>query len=185
MRCAPARFARLLRPRGCSWCRSQLRERVPGHVMLEFSILYLLDFASLAECEHLRGLIDRIVKPHSLAPKNLRTNAAGVAWLTELNDSTVQSIDARFAKAIGVEPELSEGSQGQRYEVGDYYAEHYDAFEPSYPECARHLEDREQRTFTATLYLNSMAEEGDLKFPGLGVIMRPRARHVRVWYNLK
>ena len=152
--------------------------------MLEFSILYLLDFASLEECEHLRGLIDRMVQTHPLAPKKVKTHSAGVAWLTDLNDSTVKSIDARFAKAIGVAPELSEGVQGQRYEVGDYYAEHFDAFEPDYPECDRHLEERGQRTFTATLYLNSMAQGGELKFPYMGVSIRPRTGLAVVWYNL-
>jgi prolyl 4-hydroxylase len=152
--------------------------------MLEFTVLYLLDFASVEECEHLRRLIDLYVEPHALAPKDVVTHSASVALLNQLNDPTVQSLDARFAKAIGVAPELSEGVQGQRYEVGDYYAEHYDAFEPSYPDCARHLEARGQRTYTATLYLNTLAEGGELIFPALGVYVRPRLGLAVAWYNL-
>ncbi len=144
------------------------------------------DFLSAAQCDTLIALIEA-----GRRPSTLLSDRAGVGFRTsdscdlERWSPQVQPIDESIAHLLGIEPKSGETMQGQRYDVGQQFRAHHDYFH----ETEKYWADMErcggQRTWTAMIYLNDVAEGGATWFPQAGIRVQPRRGLLLAWNNMK
>jgi prolyl 4-hydroxylase len=144
------------------------------------------DFLSPAQCDTLIALIEA-----GRRPSTLLSDRAGAGFRT--SDSCdldrwspqVQPIDESIAHLLGMDPKSGETMQGQRYDVGQQFRAHHDYFH----ETEKYWADMErcggQRTWTAMIYLNDVAEGGATWFPQAGIRVQPKRGLLLAWNNMK
>lgn len=96
----------------------------------------------------------------------------------------IDEIEHRIALRMQIPVAFSEELQGHRYDAGDFFRPHFDAFEPGTREFDGHAGARGQRTWTVLVFLNDSFSGGDTRFPELGLSVRPRVGKALVWNNL-
>jgi prolyl 4-hydroxylase len=84
----------------------------------------------------------------------------------------------------GLYPFLGETMQAQKYEIGQYYKEHWDFFNPITEEYKTYCEWMGQRTWTAMIYLNDVKEGGETYFKHLKLRIKPKKGTLIAWNNL-
>ena len=127
-----------------------------------FTQLYKKEnFLSDKECDDLISMISKSFRPSTVADdgdtclvNNYRTSKT--ADLNYFQDPFYLSIDKKIAKLMDLEPFFGETMQAQKYEVGEYYKEHYDFFSPFNHEFKTYCEWMGQRTWTTMIYLNNV-----------------------------
>lgn len=153
---------------------------IPG-----LQIYYHLDFLSPAQCDRLIAIIDANRRPSTLlsdeATAGFRTSESCdmQRWSPD-----VQPIDESIAALLGIAPEHGETMQGQRYAPGQHFRAHHDFFhegESYWPEMQK---TGGQRTWTAMIYLNDVAEGGATWFPQAGFKVEPRRGMLLAWNNM-
>ncbi len=147
---------------------------------------YHPDFLSAGQCEDVIGLIEA-----GRRPSTLLSDRGGYGFRT--SDScdldrwspVVQPIDTSIAQLLGVDARHGETMQGQRYDIGQQFRAHHDYFH----ETEKYWADMErcggQRTWTAMVYLNDVAEGGATWFPTAGIRVKPRRGLLLAWNNMK
>ena len=149
-------------------------------------VYYHADFLSDAECATLIALIDRGRRPSTLlsetADPDFRTSES-----CDLDrfSPVVRPIDERIAQLLGIAAEHGETMQGQRYAPGQQFRAHHDYFHEDQPYWPRMKAEGGQRTWTAMLYLNDVAEGGATWFPQAGIRVPPRKRMLLTWNNMR
>jgi len=93
-------------------------------------------------------------------------------------------LEQRLHQVIGIQRELGETLQGQRYAVGQQFKPHWDYFIPTEPYWPEQVKTGGQRTWTAMLFLNEPEAGGHTVFVNVGVSVRPRTGNLLVWNNL-
>jgi prolyl 4-hydroxylase len=138
------------------------------------------------QCDRLIALIDI-----GRRPSTLLSDRAGVGFRT--SDSCdmdrwspeVRPIDESIAELLGLDPRCGETMQGQRYDIGQQFRAHHDYFH----EAEKYWADMErcggQRTWTAMIYLNDVAEGGATWFPQAGIRVSPKRGLLLAWNNMK
>jgi prolyl 4-hydroxylase len=86
----------------------------------------------------------------------------------------LMAVNERLCALVGLPPCNAEGLQVMHYEVGDYFAPHFDAWDPAFAGHAGALAEQGQRLFTVLVYLNDDLEGGETDFPRLGIRHRGR-----------
>ena len=127
-----------------------------------FTQLYKQEnFLSEDECDKLIQMISRGLRPSTVADEgdtclvnNYRTSRT--ADLNYFKDLFYLSIDKKIANLMNLEPFFGETMQAQKYEVGEYYKEHYDFFSPFNHEFKTYCEWMGQRTWTNMINLNDV-----------------------------
>ena len=147
------------------------------------------NFLSDIECEKLISMISNSLRPSTVADKGdtCLVNDYRTSKTSDLNYFTnpfYLSIDKKIANLMNLEPFFGETMQAQKYEVGEYYKEHYDFFSPFNHEYKTYCEWMGQRTWTTMIYLNDVEEGGETYFKHLNLKIKPERGKAIFWNNL-
>ena len=147
------------------------------------------NFLSTNECDQLVSMISRNLRPSTVADKGdtCLVNDYRTSKTSDLNhflDPFYLSIDKKIANLMKLEPFLGETMQAQKYEVGEYYKEHYDFFSPFNHEYKTYCEWMGQRTWTTMIYLNDVEKGGETYFKHLKLKIKPEKGLLIAWNNL-
>ena len=155
-----------------------------------FTQLYKQEnFLSNDECNKLISMISRTLRPSTVADKDdtCLVNDYRTSKTSDLNyftDPFYLSIDQKISKLMNLKPFLGETMQAQKYEVGEYYKEHYDFFSPFNHEYKTYCEWMGQRTWTTMIYFNDVEEGGETYFKYLNLKIKPKKGLLIGWNNL-
>ena len=162
-------------------------DQQPGVQELDVDLaqIYLVrDFLNREECEEVIAAINKSMRPSTVTRGrgdyrtsqtcNFREDSSELAW----------RLDQRISALLGIDPELSEPIQGQRYNVGEYFKEHCDWFAPGTPEYVKHTSHGGQRTWTVMVYLNDVEKGGKTRFKHLDLDFTPELGLALIWNNL-
>ena len=148
-------------------------------------LFYHLDFLDAAQCEMLVAMINANRRPSSLLSdrpeSDFRTSESCdmVRYAPE-----VQPIDESIADLLGLPHEKGETMQGQRYAPGQHFRAHHDYFQDTESYWPQIQASGGQRTWTAMIYLNDVAEGGETWFPQAGFKIAPRRGLLLAWNNM-
>lgn len=149
-------------------------------------VFYHEDFLSAAQCQALIRVIDSNRRPSTLlsdsADPRFRTSESCDMdrWSPD-----VRPIDEGVAELLGIDPVQGETMQGQRYAPGQQFRAHHDYFHEGESYWARMKPMGGQRTWTAMIYLNDVAEGGATWFPLAGIRVAPKRGLLLAWNNMK
>ncbi|KAK7309170.1 hypothetical protein RJT34_05692 [Clitoria ternatea] len=143
---------------------------IPFQVLSWFPrALYFPNFASAEQCERVIEMARRGLKPSTLAlrkgeteenTKGIRTSSGVFMSAAEDKTGTLDFIEEKIAKATQIPRTHGEAFNILRYEVGQKYNSHYDAFHPS-----EYGPQNSQRMASFLLYLSDVPEGGETMFP--------------------
>ncbi len=146
---------------------------------------YRPDFLTVEQCDTLVALIDAQRRPSTLL-----SDAPDASFRT--SDSCdmdrwspiVRPIDESIARLLGIDPDKGETMQGQRYAPGQQFRAHHDYFHDTESYWKTVSTQGGQRTWTAMIYLNDVAEGGATWFPQAGLKVSPRRGLLLAWNNM-
>ncbi|KAI4327379.1 hypothetical protein L6164_019848 [Bauhinia variegata] len=165
--------------------------------------LYFPNFASAEQCETIIDIAKEGLKPSTLALRNgeteestkgIRTSSGVFISAAEDKTGTLDVIEEKIARATRIPRNHGEAFNILRYEIGQKYASHYDAFNP-----AEYGPQKSQRIASFLLYLSDVPDGGETMFPfenGLnmdgsynyedctGLRVRPRRGDGLLFYSL-
>ena len=161
-----------------------------NQIKFPFTQIYTFDnFLSAEECAKLRDIIDSRLRPSTVADSedacivsDYRTSKT--ADMPYLYNDFYAEIDKKITKCMGCDHFLGEIMQAQKYEVGQYYKEHWDFFKPKTREFKVYCDWMGQRTWTAMVYLNDVDEGGETLFKFLKLKLKPKEGTIVAWNNL-
>ena len=147
------------------------------------------NFLTELECDQLILMISRDLRPSTVADDgdNCLVNDYRTSKTSDLNyfkDPFYLNIDKKISNLMNLEPFFGETMQAQKYEVGEYYKEHYDFFSPFNHEFKTYCEWMGQRTWTTMIYLNDVEEGGETYFKYLNLKIKPKKGLLIAWNNL-
>ncbi|KAH1120355.1 hypothetical protein J1N35_003515 [Gossypium stocksii] len=130
---------------------------------------YFPDFATVEQCKHIIGMAKLNLKPSTLAlrkgeteesTKGTRTSSGTFISASEDESRTLDLIEKKIAKVTSIPQSHGEAFNVLRYEIGQKYDSHYDAFNPS-----EYGPQSSQRVASFLLYLSDVEEGGETMFP--------------------
>lgn len=131
--------------------------------------LYFPNFATAKQCKRVIEMAKKQLKPSSLAlrPGETEADMAGVRtssgmFISAREDETrtLDQIEEKIAKITMIPRSHGESFNVLRYEIGQLYDAHYDAFNPE-----EYGPVKSQRVATFLLYLSDVEEGGETMFP--------------------
>lgn len=140
---------------------------------------------SREECQQVIAAIDQGLQPSTVTRGSSDYRTSRTCHLRRRHAELAEMLDRRFAALLGVEPELSEPIQGQRYDPGQYFKQHTDWFAPGTDEFLTHTSPGGQRTWTLMVYLNAVELGGETCFKRLGRCFTPVPGMALAWNNLQ
>ena len=150
--------------------------------------LYTLEeFLSPAECARIIALAGHHLKPSTVSENDdpgREFRNSTTAYIGHLKSPAAIAVDAKICRTLGIRAPYSEGIQAQRYDVGQQFKPHWDAFEPGGEAFRRFGGVRGNRTWTFMVYLNEDLEGGATRFTELDIAVRPRTGMALLWNNL-
>jgi prolyl 4-hydroxylase len=183
-----------VRPRGDAFAQGVsnpplLRRAPPNLRKVETGklTLYMLDdFMTADECSRLIKVVSSHLNPsettYVIADKEHRTSTT--AYLCHLRNPLAAQIDDKICRTLGIRTEYGEGTQAQRYDVGQQFKAHWDAFEPNTLIYQRMAGVRGNRTWTFMVYLNEGMKGGDTRFTAIDYAVQPKLGMALFWNNL-
>ena len=144
------------------------------------------DFMSADECARMIAMVDRVAKPSATFDTpysaNYRTSYSG-----DVNhrDPFVRKISRRIDDLLGIPAEFGEAVQGQRYLPGQEFQAHCDFFYTDAPYWRHERNRGGQRSWTAMVFLNDVAEGGTTDFTELGLSIEPKPGVLLMWNNAR
>lgn len=170
-----------------AWVKARLM-RNPNALKIDaegLDLFIIRDVADPELCAALMRLIDSDLVPSGLMgptdDKDFRTSKTSNP---DPDNPLIQQLEQRIHQVVGIQPELGEFVQGQRYEVGQQFKAHWDWFDPAASYWPQQIKCGGQRTFTAMMFLNEPEAGGHTIFTEANVSVRPRAGNLLVWNNL-
>ena len=149
-------------------------------------IYYITDYLDQAQCDALIAMIEVKRRPSTLLSDNnndgFRTSES--CDMDRYSDD-VRPTDEGIAALLGIDPIKGETMQGQRYAPGQQFRAHHDFFHESQGYWERMKQEGGQRTWTAMIYLNDVAEGGATWFPQAGIRVAPKRGMLLAWNNMK
>lgn len=149
--------------------------------------LYTLEnFLSSSDCKTLIRQIDANLRPSTITSgeDNSGVRTSSTCDLGLVDHLTIQKIDKKIAKTLGVNIAWSETIQGQKYEVSQEFKAHTDYFQPNSKEYAEFAADQGQRTWTFMIYLNDTPQGGATNFVNIDKAFSPKKGMAVIWNNL-
>lgn len=168
---------------------SSVRERLSSsprrRIPVSQAEIYAIDnFISPRNCTGLIAQIDQVAEPSilldSLEWPDYRTSYSGDL---DPHSPLVFDLEHRISSLIGIDNTYGESAQGQRYGPGQYFHEHCDWFDTNAEYWQNESINGGQRSWTAMIYLNDVAEGGATEFPHLNLAIRPSAGTLVIWNN--
>lgn len=156
--------------------------RIPSATL---EIFVARDFLTETECATLIRLIDAERTPSLLlAPSEDPEFRTSESCNLDPGHPMIRQVEAKLSELTGIDPQLGETIQGQRYAVGQQFKPHHDFFyeDQNYWEIMKTTGG--QRTWTAMIFLNVPGEGGQTAFPAAGVKVTPRAGNLLIWNNM-
>lgn len=147
---------------------------------------YRPDFLDPAIC----AMLVEMIEAHR-RPSTLLSDRAGRGFRTSEScdmdrwSPQVRPTDEAIASLLGFDPGHGETMQGQRYAPGQQFRAHHDHFHPDESYWADMQASGGQRTWTAMIYLNDVAEGGATWFPRAGIKVAPQRGLLLAWNNMK
>ncbi len=170
-----------------AWVKARLM-RNPNAVKIDadgLDLFIVRDVADPQLCDDLIRLIDADLVPSGLLgptdDKEFRTSQTSNP---HPDHPLVKELERRIHEVVGIQPELGEYVQGQRYRAGQQFKPHYDWFDTAAPYWPTLIKCGGQRTWTAMMFLNEPEAGGHTIFTEADVSVRPRAGNLLVWNNL-
>jgi hypothetical protein len=114
---------------------------------------------------------------------NARRHSAAEFGVTDM-DLVTEAAKARVCALAGAPAINAEATQVLHYNVGDYFAPHFDFWEPGALGHAETLRQYGQRAYTVLVYLNDDLEGGETEFPRLDLRHRGRKGDALVFRNV-
>ena len=147
----------------------------------------LEDFLDARECRQLIEVISGHLRPSQVAADHAAAGArtSQTAYLAHLASPVVDALDDKICRTLGIRAPYGEGMQAQRYDVGQEFKPHYDAFLPGSDAYRRQAALRGNRTWTFMVYLNEGMEGGATRFAEIGHAVAPRTGRAVLWNNLE
>ncbi|KAJ8546014.1 hypothetical protein K7X08_018597 [Anisodus acutangulus] len=143
---------------------------IPFQVLSWFPrALYFPNFATIEQCQGIIKMAKAELKPSSLAlrkgetaenTKGIRTSSGMFISASEDKTGILDLIEEKIAKATMIPRTHGEAFNVLRYEIGQSYHSHYDAFDPS-----QYGPQKSQRVASFLLYLSEVEEGGETMFP--------------------
>ncbi len=156
-------------------------QRVPSP---QLELFVLRDFLDPALCAELIAQIEARHRPSTIADANgdaaFRTSST--CDLDPVAPGLFE-LEARFAAVSGIDQQMAEPVQGQRYEVGQEFKPHTDYFEPGGSDYDQFCAVSGQRTWTFMVYLNAVPAGGATRFKTIDKIVQPEAGKLLAWNN--
>ncbi|XP_039026789.1 probable prolyl 4-hydroxylase 9 [Hibiscus syriacus] len=130
---------------------------------------YFPNFATAEQCKHIIEMAKVNLKPSTLAllkgeteesTKGTRTSSGTFISASGDKTRTLDLIEKKIAKATSIPQSHGEAFNILRYEIGQKYDSHYDAFNPS-----EYGPQSSQRVASFMLYLSDVEEGGETMFP--------------------
>ncbi|XVE66740.1 hypothetical protein DITRI_Ditri08aG0103800 [Diplodiscus trichospermus] len=130
---------------------------------------YFPNFATAEQCEHVIEMAKLNLKPSTLAlrkgetaesTKGTRTSSGTFISASEDETGILDLIEEKIAKVTSIPRIHGEAFNILRYEIGQKYDSHYDAFNPS-----EYGPQSSQRVASFLLYLSDVEEGGETMFP--------------------
>ncbi|KAA8545792.1 hypothetical protein F0562_020757 [Nyssa sinensis] len=131
--------------------------------------LYFPNFATAEQCRSIIKIARSNLKPSNLAlrkgetsesTKGIRTSSGTFISASEDKTGTLNFVERKIASATMIPRTHGEAFNILRYEVGQRYVAHYDAFNP-----AEYGPQKSQRIASFLLYLSDVEEGGETMFP--------------------
>ncbi|GMH14824.1 hypothetical protein Nepgr_016665 [Nepenthes gracilis] len=131
--------------------------------------VYFPKFATSEQCESIIDMAKQKLKPSNLAlregeteesTKGVRTSSGMFISAAEDKTGVLDFIEEKIARATMIPRKHGEEFNILRYEVGQKYNSHYDAFNP-----AEYGPQKSQRVASFLLYLSDVEEGGETIFP--------------------
>ncbi|WOK99639.1 putative prolyl 4-hydroxylase 9 [Canna indica] len=131
--------------------------------------LYFPKFATAEQCQTIVKKAKSRLRPSTLAlrkgenaenTKGIRTSSGTFLSSSEDSSGVLRQIEEKIARATMIPREHGEAFNVLRYEIGQRYASHYDAFNP-----AEYGPQKSQRVASFLLYLTDVEEGGETMFP--------------------
>ncbi|MEM7779716.1 MAG: 2OG-Fe(II) oxygenase [Pseudomonadota bacterium] len=142
------------------------------------------DFLSASECERLIEMVDDTARPSALHEigyeSGFRTSYSGDL---DPYDSFVRGIGRRIDDLLGVNSEIGEAIQGQRYLPGQQFKPHNDWFYETEKYWKGERKRGGQRSWTTMAFLNEVEEGGETHFTEIGIKIEPKPGVLLIWNN--
>ncbi|KDP32045.1 hypothetical protein JCGZ_12506 [Jatropha curcas] len=131
--------------------------------------LYFPNFATSEQCQSIINMSKPNLKPSTLAlrkgeteenTKGIRTSSGMFISASEDKSGVLDAIEEKIARATMLPRANGEAFNVLRYEIGQKYNSHYDAFHP-----AEYGPQKSQRVASFLLYLSDVEEGGETMFP--------------------
>ena len=151
----------------------------------EADMFVVRDFLTPEECQ---GLIERI--DAGRFPSGVLADVPDPTYRTSEScnldpyDPFVAAVETKITQLMGIQRELGETIQGQRYAVGQEFKPHHDFFYTDQNYYKREAQAGGQRTWTAMIFLNEPESGGQTNFPKVNVKITPRAGNLFTWNNM-
>ncbi len=138
-----------------------------------------------AECDRLLAMIDARRRRSTV----LSDGSGGEFRTSDSCDMDrlspeVRPVDEGIAALLGIDPANGETMQGQRYAPGQHFRAHHDYFNEAESYWPKMKATGGQRTWTAMVYLNDVAEGGATWFPRAGIRVSPKRGLLLAWNNM-
>ena len=169
------------------YVRSRL-SRTPNAFRLpvkQADLFVVRDFLSEEECQGLIDLIDANRFPSGvLADEPDPTYRTSESCNLDRTDPLVAAIEHKISELMGIQAELGESVQGQRYAVGQQFKPHHDFFYTDQKYYRKEALSGGQRTWTTMIFLNAPEAGGQTGFPEIDLKITPRPGNLLAWNNM-
>ena len=155
----------------------------------EYTIEEIPNFLSQEECNRLIELSinnlsqSKLFKESDVEDISMRKSKQ--AWLTDQEDSMLETISERIAQRTNTNITDQESYQVVRYDKDGFYKPHYDACNlKAGDDCERMNLGRGPRYLTFLMYLNDDFEGGGTFFPELNRTVKPETGKAVIFHNV-
>lgn len=152
--------------------------------------LFTIDnFLSQDQCKILIDLIDQDAVRSVTASdtpgefsKVVENRTSFSAILEESKHPLVTEVNDKMSDILNISKTRTEALQGQRYEVGQQFKDHFDWFEGS--NMKQYVGKQGNRLYTLMVYLNEDLEGGETEFQKINIKFKPKTGMAVIWKNL-
>jgi prolyl 4-hydroxylase len=143
------------------------------------------EFLEPDECDRLIEMVDAVAEPSTLYDQTDQQARTSYSGNFDRADPFVQMIERRIDDLLGMPNAWGETIQGQRYQPGQEFRHHCDWFRTDGTYWAQEEATGGQRSWTAMIYLNDVAEGGTTDFYYLDMAIPPRRGAILLWNNVR
>lgn len=152
----------------------------------KLAIFVIDEFLTDQECSELRKIDhnDLIQSPLTYDNGDTDFRTSSTSYLNPNKYPMIEMIDKKISEALGIPVEYGEPTQLQKYQIGQQFKTHKDAFDPGTDAYEKYAEHWGNRTWTFMVYLSDVLEGGETYFPEIHRKFKPTLGRAVIWNNL-